>query len=99
MAPEQAIEYALLEKEETAPSTTTPEEPFADKRKEKLTRREEEVAAFIAQGLTNRQIASELTLSERTVDTHVSSILKKLGLRSRGRVAIWISERQSHKAY
>jgi predicted ATPase/DNA-binding SARP family transcriptional activator/DNA-binding CsgD family transcriptional regulator len=52
-----------------------------------LTPREREVAAGVARGLTNRQIASELIISERTVDRHVSNILGKLGCTARAQVA------------
>jgi DNA-binding CsgD family transcriptional regulator len=54
-----------------------------------LTRREIEVAALIARGLTNRQIAEQLVISEWTVDTHVRHILNKLAVRSRAQVATW----------
>ena len=54
-----------------------------------LTHREGEVAALIAQGLSNRQIAARLFVSERTVETHVCAILRKLGLHSRTGVAVW----------
>jgi non-specific serine/threonine protein kinase len=54
-----------------------------------LSRRETEVAALISEGLTNRDIAERLFLSERTVQGHVQSILRKLGFRSRSRVAVW----------
>lgn len=54
-----------------------------------LTRREGEVAALIAQGLCNRQIAVRLFVSERTVEAHVCAILRKLGFRSRTGVAAW----------
>jgi non-specific serine/threonine protein kinase len=57
-----------------------------------LTRREREVAALIARGLRNRQIATELVLSERTVHVHVASILSKLGFRSRSQIAVWAVE-------
>ncbi len=57
-----------------------------------LTRREGEVVALIARGLTNRQIAAALFIAERTVDTHVEHILKKLWLRSRAQVAAWAVE-------
>ena len=55
----------------------------------RLTDREWEVAMLVARGLSNRQIAAELVLSERTVDTHVSHILRKLGLVSRAQIAAW----------
>ena len=54
-----------------------------------LTPREDEVAALIALGLSNRQIAVRLFVSERTVETHVCAILRKLGFRSRTAVAAW----------
>ena len=44
-----------------------------------LSRREQEVAALVARGLTNRVIAERLVIGERTVETHVSRILAKLG--------------------
>ncbi len=58
-----------------------------------LTPREEEVAVLVSRGLTNRQIASELSISEHTVATHVAKILKKLGLTSRSRLSAWVAER------
>jgi predicted ATPase/DNA-binding CsgD family transcriptional regulator len=54
-----------------------------------LTGREREVAALIGQGKTNSEIANELVLSKRTVETHVSNILSKLGLTSRGQIMRW----------
>ena len=49
----------------------------------RLTARELEVLALVAEGRTNREVAAELVLSERTVDRHVSNILTKLGVSSR----------------
>ncbi len=54
-----------------------------------LTKREREVAAYVAEGLTNRDIADRLVISDRTVETHVEHIRNKLGVRSRAQVATW----------
>jgi non-specific serine/threonine protein kinase len=59
-----------------------------------LTPREWEVAMLVARGCFNRQIADQLVVSERTVDTHVSHILRKLHLVSRAQIAAWVVERQ-----
>jgi DNA-binding NarL/FixJ family response regulator len=54
-----------------------------------LTTREREVAVLIAAGHTNRAIAERLVVSERTVESHVSSILAKLGFSTRAQIAVW----------
>jgi predicted ATPase/DNA-binding CsgD family transcriptional regulator/Tfp pilus assembly protein PilF len=54
-----------------------------------LTSREYEVVRFVTQGLSNEEIASRLVLSERTVETHVSNALHKLGLTTRTQLATW----------
>ena len=58
-----------------------------------MTRREREVAALVAEGRSNREIAEHFVLSERTVETHVSRILTKLGLSSRTQLAAWVLAR------
>jgi predicted ATPase/DNA-binding CsgD family transcriptional regulator len=58
-----------------------------------LTRREREVAALVAEGLTNRQIAERLFISERTADSHLEQIRQKLGVRSRSQIATWFVTR------
>lgn len=59
----------------------------------KLTPREAEIAALVADGLSNPAIARRLTLSVRTVENHVSSILAKLMLGSRTEIALWYERR------
>jgi len=59
-----------------------------------LTARESEVAALIAEGLTNGQLAERLFISPKTAAVHVSNILAKLGLASRAEVAAWAVRRE-----
>ncbi len=58
-----------------------------------LTARERDVAALVARGMSNREIADALVLGERTVQTHVGHILDKLGFSSRAQIAAWGAER------
>jgi DNA-binding NarL/FixJ family response regulator len=58
-----------------------------------LTRKEVEVAILVAQGKTNREIASRLFNSERTIDNHVQHIYNKLTIDSRAELALWVQER------
>lgn len=60
-----------------------------------LTTRELEIAGLIAEGLSNRQIATRLTLSARTVETHAQHILTKLGYRSRAQIASWVVQKHT----
>jgi DNA-binding NarL/FixJ family response regulator len=62
--------------------------PSADP-KALFTAREREILVLVAQGKANKEIASELVISERTARTHVSNILAKLGLSSRTQAALW----------
>ncbi|MDQ6877169.1 MAG: LuxR C-terminal-related transcriptional regulator [Candidatus Dormibacteraeota bacterium] len=57
-----------------------------------LSKRELEVARFVASGMTSRAIAERLFLSERTVESHLEHILTKLGFSSRAQVAGWVAE-------
>jgi DNA-binding NarL/FixJ family response regulator len=56
---------------------------------EPLTEREKEVLRLVARGLSNKDIAAELFITERTARTYVSNILGKLGLQSRTQAALW----------
>ncbi len=87
MGLEEAIEYALSTEEPlaTSPSSTTGQSslPSAPKLPGGLTTREVEVLGLVATGMTSAQIAKELFLSPRTVETHLTSIYHKLGVTSR----------------
>ena len=54
-----------------------------------LTPRQWEVAALVARGLSNREIARELVITERSAESHVERIRDRLGLRSRAQLAAW----------
>ncbi|MFF9778634.1 ATP-binding protein [Streptomyces sp. NPDC013978] len=79
--PGQAIDCALAGDVEPAPAPALAPGP--------LTRRELEVAALVARGMSSRQIAARLVLSLRTVDFHVGNIRAKLGFRTRAQIAGW----------
>jgi non-specific serine/threonine protein kinase len=73
-----------------------PLERSLPRERDPLSAREREVAALIARGLTNRQIADELVVAKSTVDRHVVNILRKLGLENRARVAVWAAAHGLH---
>ncbi|MEE1757901.1 ATP-binding protein [Streptomyces sp. SP18BB07] len=79
-SPRQAIDHALSDEAESTAPAPAPSP---------LTRRELEVAALVAEGMSNRQIASRLLLSPRTVDFHVGNIRAKLGFGTRAQIAGW----------
>jgi predicted ATPase/DNA-binding CsgD family transcriptional regulator len=60
-----------------------------------LTRREREVALLVGQGMTNKEIAGALVISQRTAEAHVEHVLVKLGFASRGQIAAWVSARDT----
>jgi predicted ATPase/DNA-binding CsgD family transcriptional regulator len=65
----------------------------------RLTTREVEVARLISKGLSNREIADELVIAERTAEAHVTHLLSKLGLRSRAQIAVWAVEQRLAKLH
>jgi non-specific serine/threonine protein kinase len=85
LSDEQVLAQAL----EQAPVDEAPQEQVP------LTRRELEVAPLVGSGLSNREIAERLQISQRTVESHVDSILRKLGFGSRTQVAAWVVEREA----
>jgi DNA-binding NarL/FixJ family response regulator len=61
-----------------------------------LSPREADVATLVAEGLTNRQIAERLVISERTAQNHVQHILTKLGFTTRSQIAAWSVRRNEY---
>jgi non-specific serine/threonine protein kinase len=86
---DQAIAYALGDQATTRglglPLTRAPGA---------LTRRERQVADLIAEGLSNKQIATKLVIAPRTAEGHVEHILTKLGFNSRTQIATWAADRE-----
>lgn len=72
------------------------EQPLRESRKPsemaELTKREREVAALVARGLTNKAIAEALVIAQRTAQGHVENILMKLGFTSRTQIAVWVAQ-------
>ncbi len=68
--------------------------PLFDPELDQLTTREREVLRLIARGYTYKEIAREFTISARTVETHVSSVLHKLQLSTRHQLTRWATERR-----
>jgi DNA-binding CsgD family transcriptional regulator len=89
--------YAFSVYEPTPPAASVPEEPqVGSTQPAALTRREQAVANLIGRRFTSRQIASDLHISEHTVDRHVANILKKLNLHSREQIGAKMVKQQSH---
>jgi non-specific serine/threonine protein kinase len=82
---DDAVAYALGER-------TEPAHPLVPTGPSRLTRRENEIAELIAQGLSNREIATKLVISQRTAESHVENILTKFGFTTRTQIAAWYAE-------
>ena len=80
---EEALAYALGEARSAPPTASPAPTP--------LTRRQRQVASLVGRGLSNREIASTLVISQRTAESHLESILTRLGFSSRAQVAAWIA--------
>ncbi|WP_328681768.1 LuxR C-terminal-related transcriptional regulator [Streptomyces sp. NBC_00322] len=90
---ERLIAYALRGNGEGATQAVR-----TDNGQSPLTGREMTVAALVAEGLTNREIAARLDLSASTVSTHLDNVRDKLGMRSRTRIALWVAGREKRRA-
>ncbi|MFI6738668.1 ATP-binding protein [Nonomuraea sp. NPDC050451] len=86
LTPADAIAYAMCE----SPKPAKP--AAATAQTSPLTRREMEIARLVAQGMTNKAIASSLVIAQRTAEGHVEHILTKLGFNSRSQIAAWVGE-------
>ncbi|MEU4812840.1 LuxR C-terminal-related transcriptional regulator [Nocardia fluminea] len=82
---EEAVAMALEPQRSHCPGTGSAIAP--------LTPREYEVAALVASGLTNKEIAARLVIAPRTADTHVGNILTKLDSANRAQIATWVATR------
>jgi predicted ATPase/DNA-binding NarL/FixJ family response regulator len=87
MSQAEAIAFALGESR----PPTSPAGLLHDQGRPHLTSREQEVAAQIAQGMTNSEIAAALVISARTVETHVQHVMNKLGCGTRAQIAAWVA--------
>ena len=96
LGPEQAISAALAECARVATNPSPHTTPRTAGQAQSLTQRESDVAALVAEGLTNVQIAQRLSVGERTVETHVSRALAKLELSTRTRLTAWAIENGLH---
>ena len=100
MALEQAVEYAMAAPIPEMAPKRDPSAPLEDTAAQKyggLTEREGQVAQLVAQGMSNREIATELVVSERTVEKHVGNILSKLNFHSRTQIGVWVSKISERK--
>ena len=82
----QAFAFALRESRPAAPPRRL------DGAGPVLTRRQLEVARLVAKAQSNREIASRLGLSERTVEGHVEQICNRLGFNSRVQIGVWMTQ-------
>jgi predicted ATPase/DNA-binding CsgD family transcriptional regulator len=87
MTIDEGVAFAVADEQPSKPSS--PVKTVSDTA---LTSRQLEIARLIAADLTNRQIADRLFLSERTVETHITNMLNKLGLNSRVQLSRWLAE-------
>jgi non-specific serine/threonine protein kinase len=93
MPPEDAIAYALASEGSEAEPDGVAGLVSPGRGADPLTAREREVAALVARGRSNRQIADLLVIGRRTAENHVAHICNKLGVNSRAQIAAWAVQR------
>ena len=67
--------------------------PWRDAELDSLSTREQEVMRLIARGYTYKEVGAELFISVKTVETHVSNVLRKLQLSNRNELTLWAADR------
>lgn len=87
LSPDEGLAFALRERTAQTPPGRTGGGASP------LTRRENEIARLIAQGMSNKEIAAALVIAQRTVEGHIEHIMNKLGYRSRAQIAVWVGDR------
>ncbi|MBC6457330.1 LuxR C-terminal-related transcriptional regulator [Actinomadura sp. HBU206391] len=88
LGPDTALGYALQDRSSAEEGREEAPAPSP------LTRRETEIARLVAKGLSNKEIATTLTIAQRTAEGHIEHILGKLGFNSRTQIAVWVGEQQ-----
>jgi predicted ATPase/DNA-binding CsgD family transcriptional regulator len=87
MTIDEGVAFAVEAEQQPKPAPVARSRPHAV-----LTRRQVDIARLVADDLTNKQIAARLFLSERTVETHITNILNRLGLDSRTQLSRWMAD-------
>ena len=72
----------------------SPDVPVVDEELDRLSQREREVLRLIARGYAYKEVARELFISVKTVETHVSAVLRKLQLSNRHELTVWATDRR-----
>jgi non-specific serine/threonine protein kinase len=92
MRDDEIIAYALGDREAARTTATAATRAAGSPQ---LTRRELQVAGLVAAGLSNKDIAARLVISQRTAEGHIEHILTKLGFSSRAQIAAWVARRDA----
>ncbi len=91
---DETVAYALGEKPTpAAPACAATVDPDT-----RLTRREQQVAELVAQGLTNKEIAARLVIARRTAEGHVARIMTKLGFSTRTQLSVWVLQQEKQES-
>jgi non-specific serine/threonine protein kinase len=91
---DQTVAYALGEK----PTPATPVSAATADAGTQLTRREQQVAELVAEGLTNKDIAARLVIAQRTAEGHVARVMTKLGFVTRTQLGAWIIQQKDRSS-